>query len=333
MRTIRPIADPRRYGFAVGRVRVLETRLLSRATFERLLDAAGFADQRRILSETPYGGYLETADTPEDIERALDRTLADLYADFLEQANLPEPIVLYFRTGHDFENLRGRIKAEALGIPADDLVVGLGSVPREAFLSPEATLPEHMAEAERRIRAAIADEDDNLDPDLVDAAVDAEMYAALTKIAGDSRSEFLRDLAGFGVDTANVRAFVRARAKGLSAAEAERMFVSGGNVERGWYVASYRLPLEEAADRIVRMQGFRGSDPGAMTDVSRIDIAVARLMAARVHAAGMVAVGPEPVVAYVLARRAEIETLRVLLIGKMAGASKGVLRARLKDVA
>jgi V/A-type H+-transporting ATPase subunit C len=93
LRKVRPIADPKRYGFAVGRVRVLETRLLGRSTFERLLDAHSFREQLRILSETPYGVYLEGVTTAEGVEAALDGSLRDLYNDFLEQANLPEDIV------------------------------------------------------------------------------------------------------------------------------------------------------------------------------------------------------------------------------------------------
>jgi V/A-type H+-transporting ATPase subunit C len=47
----------------------------------------------------------------------------------------------------------------------------------------------------------------------------------------------------------------------------------------------------------------------------------------------MVAIGPEPVIGYVYARRAEVTTLRMLLIGKLAGVSTDLLRTRLKDVA
>ena len=79
MARMRVIADPQRYGFAVGRVRVLETRLLKKSHFERLLDASSLFEQKRILSETIYGGYLENVNTADDIEIALDRSIADLY--------------------------------------------------------------------------------------------------------------------------------------------------------------------------------------------------------------------------------------------------------------
>ena len=51
------------YAYAVGRIRVLETRLLSRGMVERMLEATDVDELFRILSDTAYGGLLsETAD-------------------------------------------------------------------------------------------------------------------------------------------------------------------------------------------------------------------------------------------------------------------------------
>ena len=71
--------DALRYGFAVGKVRVLETRMLDRAACERLLDAPTLAEQRRLLSETAYGRYIERAETADEVERALDDALEGFY--------------------------------------------------------------------------------------------------------------------------------------------------------------------------------------------------------------------------------------------------------------
>ena len=90
------IRDDIRYGYAVGRVRVLEGKLLSRGTFERLLDAADLREQKRVLAETHVGRYLESAETAADVERALEASLADLYDEFLARADLPASVVTYF---------------------------------------------------------------------------------------------------------------------------------------------------------------------------------------------------------------------------------------------
>lgn len=333
MRKVRPIADSRRYGYAVGRVRVLETKLLGRPTFERLLDAHSFREQLRILSETPYGIYLEGAQTADDVEFALDESLRDLYDDFLEQANLPEEIVRYFRLMHDFENLRGRFKAELLGISPESLLSELGSVPGEAFQGGEDDLPADMRAAERRVRERVAGDDGTLNADLVDPAVDAEMYRMLAQVACGSKSEFLCDMARLQIDLGNLKAFVRARVRNLPPQQAERLFADGGSVGLTTFAEGYKLPLDEIARRVAERPGMGGVDPESITDVARLDLVIDSAYARQLSEARRIPIGPEPVLAYVASRKVETSMVRMLLVGKLAGVDVDTLRARVRNVA
>ena len=321
------------YAYAVGRVRVLETKLLSRGTYERLLDAKSFTEQRRILSETPYGGWLEKAETAEDVERALDSALGELYTEFLERANLPKAIVRYFRIMHDFENLRGVLKAEALGIDPDDLTTALGSVPADSIGGSSTGMPAELREAEARVRAIAVDAAGEVDATLVDAAVDAEQYGVLVQIADESKSSALSRLARLSADIGNLKVFVRARDRGLSAAAFEGLLVPGGDIPHSTFVSGYKLPVEECIRRITALPGFHQLDIEAVCDPARLDLALERALAEVLHRASVIPVGPEPVLAYVATRKAEIRMLRVLLIGKLAGVTTDVLRSRIKDVA
>ncbi len=327
------IYDSLRYGYAVGRVRVLETRLLKRSYFERLLDAHDFAEQRRILSETIYGGMLEGALTAEDVERALDAGLVALYKDFLESANLPGDIVRYFRTLHDYDNLRGRLKAEALGIPAAELIGPLGSVPAELFAGPASGLPRTLATVETALRAEVTSDDGTIVLDDIDPVVDRAMQAELLEIALGSGSRFLGEMGRLGVDIRNTRAFVRGRVRDLPQADIARWIAPGGTIAPAEYAAWHRLPLAEAGQRLAATHAFRGIDPQTIVDPSAFDILMDAAITRRLRVARMIAVGPEPVLAYVLAREAETRSVRTLLVGKLAGVSTDVLRSRLREVA
>lgn len=325
------IKDPLRYGFAVGRVRVLETRLLKHSHYVRLLDAADFGEQRRVLSETPYGAYLDDASTADDIELALDRALADLLGDFLGSANLPEAVVEYFRVGEEYNDLRGLLKAEALGIPPADLVGGAGSVSIGDLAA--GRLPASLAAALRLIRAQATTTEDELRIELIDPAVDAGLYRAIARLAAASGNDYLREIARVTADLANIKIFVRMRVKELPVADAMRLFVEGGSIPHERFIALYRLSAEEAAQRLTAVGALRGVDPVALFDPARFDVVADRVVARQLARARMVAVGPEPVVAYVLTRRAEIATVRTLLIGRFVGAPRDLLRSRLRDVA
>ncbi|MDA3935919.1 MAG: V-type ATPase subunit [Actinomycetota bacterium] len=328
---MRVISDPIRYGFATGRVRVLETRLLSRSAFERLLDAPDFQAQKRVLSDTPYGGYIENVTTADGVEHALDEAMADMYADFLERANLPESLIEFFRAQHEYANLRAALKSETLGIPAQGLADPLALTPVEAFET-GGGLSAEMAKALTAARKMASTNRETLDPDSIDPAVDTVYYARLGELADESDSKFLRGLAGSMADLGNVKAFLRARQKELPVAVAERYFVSGGSMKREWFISLYRIPVADAAVEIARQRMFSGVGSDTLLDPSRFDIVAEKILARVLREARMVAIGPEPVVAYAMARRGESSALRALLIGKMAGADTDVLRERLRDV-
>ena len=121
-------------------------------------------------------------------------------------------------------------------------------------------------------------------------------------------------------------------ARNMPAADATRFFVEGGDIPIERFVALYRLSVEDAAAQLVKEPLLRGTDPDALMDPGRIDIIVDRVLAQRLRGALMVAIGPEPVIGYVYARRAEITTVRMLLIGKLAGVGAELLHSRLRGV-
>jgi V/A-type H+-transporting ATPase subunit C len=287
----------------------------------------------RILSETTYGACLEGATTAEEVEAGLDASLRELYSDFLEAANLPDDVVRYFRLMHDFENLRGRLKAEVLGVPAAEFLGDLGSAPAEAFEGSSDDLTPDMRLAERNVRMRAEGEDGTLDADLIDPAVDAEMHRMLAEVACGSGSEYLCDMAKLRIDLGNLKAFMRARVRNLPVQQAEKLFVGGGTVGVNRFVEGYRQPLEEIARQVAESPGLYGVDPESIVDPARLDLVIDSAVERQLAEARRMPVGPEPVVSYVASRKVEISMVRMLLIGKLAGVDSETLRARVRNVA
>ncbi len=327
MTTMTRIRDDVRYGFAVGRVRVLEGRLLSRSTFERILDAPDLKEQKRILAETHVGRYFDNVETADEVERGLEASLADLYEDFLERADLPPAVVAFFRVPYDYANLRSAVKARALGVGSPRLSV-LGSVPAESFSGDGAGLPEG-------IRGLLTAWDGSEEPpslDDIEAVVDGAMFAALTDAARKSRLRFLRDLVTLRIDLANARLLVRARDKGLSAVDVEARVVPGGSEALAALAASStRMSAAELASAIVGTGALGHVSEADLLDIERFDIVADALAAERMLSARRVAGGAEPVLAYVLGREAEVLLLRTAVVGRLAGLDREAVRARLRE--
>lgn len=320
------VYEPIRYGYAVGRVRVLEGRMLSGGTYERLLDAPTFFEQKRVLSDSPYGRFLEETETVEDIERGLDRALDDLYG-FLITANLPLPVIRFFRVRYDYANLEARLKAELLGVPLDDLLVGLGTVPIDVIKGSAAQLPVFL----RGIYAALSAEDRAVTEEQITSAVDRALFEDLRAAASASKSRFLMGLAALSVDLANVKALLRTRTKGWRAPQAEALLLSGGTLSAVELMKLYPSALPEIAEALSKRGPFKGVSAERIVDLGSYDVLADDLVVRYLKRARMVATGPEPVIGYVMARQAEVMMLRMLLIGRVSGVPTEVLRSRLRE--
>lgn len=325
------VNDSIRYGFAVGKVRVLETRVFGAATYERLIDAPTFDEQRRILSDTPYGAHLEGSANADDVENALERALDEIYR-FLVTSNLPAPVVRFFRVRYDYANMKAVLKARLLGMPADGLLVELGTVSPEVVEGPVDGLPDHLRTLAREFSAAADADDAAVTPEDIDIAAERALFADLVDTARASRSRFLRDLAALQVDVTNAKTAIRARRRGIAPGELAGMLLDGGTLKVRAIEDAYALPFDEFVEVVARAPRMKGIAAEELADPARLDVVTDDIAVRFLRSGRAVPVGPEPVIAYVIAREAEVRAVRTLLIGRLAGLSDDALRARQREV-
>jgi V/A-type H+-transporting ATPase subunit C len=316
-----------RYGFAVGKVRVLETRTLDRSAFERLLDAASFQEQRRILSETVYGLYIERAETTEDVEVGLETALDDFHT-LLHEAALPDAFVRFFELRADYSNLKSAVKARVLGMPLDGMLARRGQIPAERFFDEPETWPHPF---DRIAKQLLGEEIDDQSLHRIDAAIDKAQFAALHEAAREAESPFLQQVAALLSDIANTKVIVRAKAAGLPQAEVEQMLVGGGEVTPGKLLSLYARSPAELAAGLEGIPSMRGIATEGIAERGAVDVVTDNALMRLLRSSRRVSSGPEPVIAYVLAREAEVQALRVLLLGKLAGLDPEAMRHRLRD--
>jgi len=321
------VNEATKYGFAVGKVRVLETRILGRASYERLLDAESFEEQRRILSDTLYGRYLEGVTTAEGVERALSEALDGVY-DFLDEAELPPAVTRFFRVRYDFANLKAALKAQRFGVPVTGMLEELGTVDVEAFMRPLDELPAPLGP----LAAELLDTEEGEAGENLDSAVDGAMFATLVEVARASKSSFLMGLAALMVDIANAKTVLRARIAEMPVAAVRELLIAGGTLPPAQLLDAYQLPVIDLVGVLAKNQnlasvGFAGSE-----DLRRLDVIADNIVVNYLRKARAVSIGPEPVIAYVLAREAEIVALRTVLLGKLSKIDPDVVRERLRDL-
>jgi V/A-type H+/Na+-transporting ATPase subunit C len=156
------------------------------------------------------------------------------------------------------------------------------------------------------------------------------MFTAMLELARASRIRFLVDLEQRVIDVANVKVLMRACVARWTPESAEHMLIDGGVFDATALAASVRKsPADLASD--ILATGVVRADTSSLADMTRLDVVLDQAVAHLTHEARMVATGPEPVLAYVLARQEEAVSLRALLVGKLVGLDRETVHARLRE--
>lgn len=314
------------------RVHVLETRLLSRDRIERMLAASTNEEAAKVLAECGYPELTELTATA--LEKVLTEQQQEVLAD-LGGAVPDETLVDVFKVRHDYHNAKVLVKAEALGVDEDRLLVWGGRYDPEKLA--EDYKREELNDCSDTFRQGVSRAREALaatgDPQQADFALDRAYFEELTAMAGATGSKFLVGYAALLIDVANLRAVVRVSRLNKGTDFLNQVLVPGGSVSlqslatvRGDGLAGlFRAGgLAEAAE-----EGAAKSAPGSgpLTEFERLcDDAVMNYLSG----ARMVPFGPETIVGYLYAREAEATAIRTIMSGRMAGLDSETIRQRLR---
>ncbi|WP_295579094.1 V-type ATPase subunit [uncultured Oscillibacter sp.] len=316
-----------------ARVRALENGLLTRERMEQLLDARNSEEAAKLLQECGYP-YLDAAH-PEEMDAALsavrEATLEDL------GGSAPDPRYLdAFKMKYDYHNVKAVLKAEAVGVSPDRMLMDMGRVGADALKESLASgrledLPPMLAQAAAEAREVL---DTTRDPQLSDIVLDRWYYQEMTAVAQETGSAFLQGYVRAQIDAANLRTLVRTVRMGKGGDFLRGVLLEGGDLSPdavakagaagpGALAELYGSTRFQAAAE-AGAEAWKG---GALTEFEkRCDDAVGDYLSA----ARTVSFGEAPLVGYLAARETEYTNLRILLLGRRMGLEPDVIRSRLR---
>ncbi|MEG2420442.1 MAG: V-type ATPase subunit [Oscillospiraceae bacterium] len=327
----KPISDYD-YLSVSARIHAMENRLLTKERTERMLEARSAGEAAKVLSECGYRELEEL--TPGGIEGMLDAARLDLFRDLQKAA--PNPLLVEaFSMKYDYHNAKALVKARAMGLSADALLIDAGRYPAKSLQ--EEFHKDDLRSVGETFRKAVTDAAAILaqtgDPQKADFLLDRAYFAELLETAGAFGDPFLLGYVTLSIDTANLRAAVRSARMGRDGDFLKKVLIPGGSVDTetltGAISGSGDLagavghgPLENAA-----IAGGHALEGGSLTEFERLcdDAVMAYLASAK-----RVAFGPAPLIGYLYAREAEFTAIRVILSGRLAGLESDVLRERLR---
>jgi V/A-type H+-transporting ATPase subunit C len=334
----------------MGRIRAVEGRMLGRAQLDRMIEAKTAGEAVRMLRESGYGSPSGEpdpaagaaagsagADSGGGYERLLEEENGKLIR-FLGEIS-PEPLLLgIFLRKNDYHNLKVLLKGELSGRPDESLLSRAGLIPPQKLAEcvrerSFRELPRAMADG---AEDAIAAYQRAMDPQAIDVRLDRAAYAQMLAEARELGNQFLVGLVEIYIDIANIGAFMRVRAMKKDAGFLREALLGGGRLDR----AVFERCLADSAESFVAalqaspyaqlceegLKAWQASGTATVFERLADDFVTAYAGTARLKP-----IGAELIVAYIVAKQAELKNARIVLVGKTNAIPGDTIRERLRQ--
>jgi V/A-type H+-transporting ATPase subunit C len=311
-------AEDWRYAFQTAQVRSLETQMLTRTALADMANASDFATAISALSGTEYtlpqgtGGF--------ELETVLGQRRAAVRRLF-EDLMLDERIVTVFRSRVDFANLRLVLRRVLTDRPIGTDYSPEGNVPPEALRQAfeEQNYSSLPAVLQAAVNEAVLAYYQNKDIRQIDGSLARSQAAGQLGTAQVADGGiFLICLFRLQIDLTNLRTMLRVK---LLQADPRDAFLDGGFLEMDRLRQGLELPYEALAPLFISTPyhslveagaGYLAANGSFLKLEQQCDQYLLGYLKQTLH----VSAGPQPVIAYLLAREQEIRTVRLILTAK-----------------
>ena len=324
------------YTFASAYIRCQEKYFLNSEKAEKMLEAKTPDEALRVLFELNYGDGSSEVSALE-FESLLSRELEKAYELVLPLAPDREYFVIFLYP-NDYHNVKALLKAEFLGINADELLVNTGSIPLAKLIDlvQNRNYPDMRLEMAKGILEVVDTYGTTRNPQVIDLILDKACYKDINIEISKIKNSFVRGYAALRIDTINLKSFVRAREMSKSWDFFSNIYIEGGNIAERLFISGYDEAFEQFADKL-GIYGLSAAlyEGASMLKESKRFTALEKfcdnLLMNYIRDAKYIAVGVEPLIAYLAAKENDVKMVRVIMAGKLANLKTEQIRERMRD--
>ena len=324
------------YLYISGYLKSREKYFLNREKTEKMLDSKTPDEAMKVMDELDYD-YGSEELSPSEFETMLAYELKATYDFLLPLAPEPE-YILVFLYPNDYQNIKLLLKAEFLGISADDYLIGACSIPLDELkaMLRNRSYSEMSTEMAGAVQEAIETYGTTKDPQQIDLILDRACYRDINSELSKHRHDFVRGYFARKIDTINLKSFVRVKGIGKQKEFFSKAFIEGGIVPGELFIENYDESPEQFADKlaIYGLDSFLREGAAMIRETGRFT-ALERLcddlLMEYVRAAKYIPYGIEPLISYLVAKESELKTLRIIMTGKLANIPTDIIRKRIRS--
>ncbi len=326
------------FAYLVGRVRALESGLLTQKILDNLLRADDLEQALRVIAEVPYWGTV----LPSSVRslQAIDEVLVNHYWEIVEdfrQYKVAFPLVNFFTLGFDFSFLKLALKYH---LAKKDLEKSypttLESKRVLRFFSGEGGefLPHHFEMAIRETLTVFETHAHNVQ--LLELVLDRFYLQEVYRIATTLESEPLRNWLFAFVTFAYIKAALRARCQGKKPEVMRFMYFANPLISQESFLRFMELPSDKVSELVgdfgfdfLFPQGVPFRDDSYYLAEVEKNINNYLMRFARSFRAPVF--GPEPVFGFLFAKGVDVKNLRIVLEGKYFAFPQEELRNKMRE--
>lgn len=326
------------YVQGVVRTRILEKKLISNVKFEQMMEAENIKEVWGILKTTAYAHHLSDHITVDQYENVLEQELQKVYTEMREIAKHPE-IIDILALKYDYHNLKVLIKEVILQTDLSHLYISIGSFDIEKIKT--AIQHEKHNELEAHLKTAIEEVqkqyDETEDPQQIEIILDKffmnDLYNRVTSVQIPLLLEYVKAM----IDFLNIRTVIRLQKQKKDIVFLKDVLLENGNIERDDIVyslhdsirkISHKFRNEKISGSLIRgLEAYENTNQ--LTDFEKeMDNYLFRM----IQEAKYIHFGPEPLIAYIIAKETEIKNLRMIFISKRNNISLEQIKKRVRDI-
>ena len=325
---------PIKYGYATGRVKILETRLLGKPRLERVIAAKDLEEQRHILAETDYGPFFDEVTSETELEVALHRYLSRVYA-FLEEVTPDSHLNDFFRLKYDFHNVKSLLKIRYLE-EISEIFSGLGKfdVDEVEGLVMDEKFDELPQVYRPAVKEAVAKFKENKDPQQIDTMLDKCLFEELYRLALLQKNRFMSELVQILIDLANLKIFLRAKKLKKEELFLWEVLIDKGSIEKDTLISWFDQPLTHFYAQIEKTpyHFLKETANAEKIDLTYFDKLADNFYLNFIKRARYETVGIEPILGYILAKENEAKVLRIIFKAKFLALPVPEIEARMREL-
>lgn len=316
--------------YANARAKSLEKYLLGEERLNRMIESSSAEDALKILSEVNFGEGV-VIDSPLDFEQLLDAETNKLYK-FIKETGASDTLVKFLLLKNDFHNAQCYIRAKYLKIDVENMLTLDGTIKKEDMKEKIAvdeykSFPSSLQKA--LMTADLEFVSNKATGRSIDNVFKKELYNELNNVSKQDKT--LKEIYNIKADCINVAVALRTR----NYAVANGMFVSGGTLDNDLLKAFCEQPLEVLKEKcrfnsnseilLSAIEGAIKNQP--LSDFENIadSYAVSLLKKEKYSTEGL-----HPFLLYVFYKLAEIQNVRIIMVGQINGIGKTEIKRRLR---